>query len=331
MLVQDTVDEADWELLKTPAAEIDAEQADALIAASGALLKLFDQAIELPECDWGLEDIGIDTLLPYLHSMRQFSRVTDLRARRRFDTGNNTGAVRDLLASLQMARHTGADGILLGRLVGAAMERHTIDVAASNLHRLSLDQLRQLESGLDRLDLSPYPADAAFIHSEKRFVVTWIAENYNKKDPEAFYKYLGFDDEVAKRLAGLGEARTMEVLAEVGAFYDQAIPMLKLPYAQRIKALSGLEDRVVTSGNTIAATMFPAMSKACDVLEAARARFAMLRAAVAHRQGAEQLFNAIGDPGANGKAFEVATDSGGFTLTSKVKDKGEALSIRFGK
>lgn len=342
MLVQTTIpgygvvpiNEEDWALLKKNApGNIDPKKADEIIAASSTLFKLIHQGAEVNGCDWGLHDIGFDTLLSYLNPMRQFGRLSDLRAQRRFATGDVDGAIDDLLVSFKLARHTAMDGFLISRLVSASIEGKTIEVAAAQLPSLTAAQLRRFNDGLNRLELSPYQADTTFIYMEKYTVVNWLGNKLKAPGSKDFLTQLSVDDKETAAFDALSQKQIQKMIMETAKIYDQAVQLYKLPYTQRLNALAAIDEGTSRSSNLIADTFLPSFSAAFNAIGQSQARYTMLQAAVAYRLGEDDIFNAMSDPGNLGKPFVLAEEGEGFTLTSKVRDKNsnEALVVRFGK
>src|SRR5262249_23340879 len=73
---------------------------------AGYALRMLRRGAALPRCDWAVDpEQGID--IPYTHgeAARVLSALACLRARLRFEGGQNAEAVDDLVAALTLARH----------------------------------------------------------------------------------------------------------------------------------------------------------------------------------------------------------------------------------
>src|SRR5438874_4278527 len=90
------------------------------------LLKTYANSIHLahlgaaePRCDWGIAmDVdGPFTLLPYLGRGRELSMAMLLAARVDFADGKRPAGVHNLIATIALARHLGADGPIVSVLV----------------------------------------------------------------------------------------------------------------------------------------------------------------------------------------------------------------------
>src|SRR3954452_20867427 len=68
---------------------LDAE-ARAMVAGADYAFRMMHRAAALPRCDWGLDyDEGVELLLPHAQAARALSTLTCLRARIRFDQGQD--------------------------------------------------------------------------------------------------------------------------------------------------------------------------------------------------------------------------------------------------
>ena len=82
-------------------------QARALVTRAEYALRMMHQGAALRRCDWGIgwEEEGVGLLLPQGNGARVLSSLACLRARLRFEAGQNAEALDDVVATMTMGRH----------------------------------------------------------------------------------------------------------------------------------------------------------------------------------------------------------------------------------
>jgi hypothetical protein len=128
------------------------EKTAAVIGLGRSSLKELRRGAACSRCVWAtpLED-GAELLLPHCAKARQLARLACARAELSFQRGKPAAAIDDLVATMTLGRHVAGDGIMVSVLVGYAVERQAMSVAARHLGELQPAQLDEFAARLDRL------------------------------------------------------------------------------------------------------------------------------------------------------------------------------------
>jgi hypothetical protein len=128
---------ADW---KT---DVDASE---LCAKLKPIIALANEAAEVTNCDWGIKNIGWNTLLPHLAPAKQLSRALIWNAAHcRAD--DQAGIGDDLAATLRVGQSISSQ-FLMGHLVNIAVEKIAMDYLTVNVGKLSGEELERLAESL---------------------------------------------------------------------------------------------------------------------------------------------------------------------------------------
>jgi len=321
-----------WELVSewgTPEAD---ERASEIIAGSRPLLELVHEGARIRDCQWGLDEIDFETLLPHLQLMRHLGRLGCFRAHYRFTDGYINGGVADTTAVLALARHVGQDPTLIGRLVSIAVQNIGIDVLATNLDRLSLRQLTDLEVELDRLESIADLPYAQYVETERRTVVDGMLRAIAERRSEQVKHLIadGDDESIVRKIEDMTDSQLIEAIRQTVPLYTAAARAVDLPIGEILPAVDATDKEAEESGNVVAAAAFPSFGAIYRAILAGQGRFLMLRAAVAHRlQGTDGLAR-FKDP-MTGEPFELRELDGGIELRSEQIRRGDKpLTLRVG-
>src|SRR5262249_8642285 len=130
---------------------LDAHTREVVTKAEYAL-RMMHRGAALPRCDWGIcYDEGIHVRLPHMAGARMLPSLTCLRARMRFESGQNAEAIDDIVAALTLGRHASQDGVLIAVLAGYSIEHRLSETLALYLPKLSAGMIQDLKTRLDNL------------------------------------------------------------------------------------------------------------------------------------------------------------------------------------
>ena len=102
----------------------------AILDESEIALHQLHRGAKLSPCVWGTEfEAGPNAMLAHLSEARELAKLACLRARYRFEQGNASAAVDDVVATLTLARHCSSAGVLVAVLVDYAIEAMVIEMA----------------------------------------------------------------------------------------------------------------------------------------------------------------------------------------------------------
>jgi hypothetical protein len=318
------------------------DAATKLLESPGTVYALSElrRGARMGRCDWGMDySHGPELLIPQLAKGRQLARLAMLRARHRFEQGAPRDGVVDALAGLKLGHDLGNDPIMISVFVQLGLEGMAIDLLAQHLPRLSPEELDQLAQALDRLPARDRLKDVWA--TESRYMVDWFDERLKRAAADAGddwdERVLAmpiFGKEEREKLKAAGVPSPEETGAQLEAirvYYREMEKVTDLPPVERDARVNELE-KSVRPQSVLAQILLPAIHRVFNVRDRARAKHAMLRAAIAtQRGGAERLKEpALADPYGKGP-FEYRKTSGGFELQSKLKDDaGKPVTVTVG-
>ncbi len=280
-------------------------------------LTMLHRAASIEQCDWGvnMRDEGAETLLPHLHDARRLSLLAMLRARLRFEAGDTTGAVEDLVATATLGRHITRDGTLIGFLMGYQIETRAYDVLCGWLPQLNSEGMEQLTKSLAELPWQPSLQEN--LASEEQFL-DWAIELVESNRPGSLLRLcraLATSDEQTESLLQVGGRRAdfARQLHAIRPLYREANRIVELDpdefatkhalYTQRLEQ------------HPLAKFCTANLQSLNDVVHKNQARLALMRAAIDVQQLGRDALAEHPDPYGDAP-FEYAEHSEGFTLTS---------------
>jgi hypothetical protein len=300
--------------------------------AQNSLLYLRRGAAQ-PRCDWSLNyEDGVGLLLPHLDRSRTLLLLTCVRARVALDDGRPAEALDDVLALFALGRHV-ADPIMVSLLVGHSIEVNAADAVAMMLPKLDAAALRRVA---DRLDALPPAAtvEQTLTNEQEQFIgwsIRWLKEQERTGGLRAKVKELLLGAEESAELMALVDdnsaARLVQALEGLGPFFDEQRRLAGLPRDQFLAQWPEAQKKQAV--NAAAKAMLPALLKVVDARDRYRARFAMLKAAVAIARDGRGALAQHRDPFGQGP-FEYTARPEGFELRSKLTFDGKPVTLVVG-
>jgi hypothetical protein len=127
-------------------------QVQRMLPSNQALIDRLVWATRLEHCNWEIDYTpGLDTLLPHLGYIRDFTRLLQVDARRSADAGDPDTAAENTAALLRMTRHIGGQ-TAIEALVGFALLRVASDIVIDYQHQWSSAHRRMLLEEIQRID-----------------------------------------------------------------------------------------------------------------------------------------------------------------------------------
>jgi hypothetical protein len=311
------------------------EASTKLIESTANALGLLHRGARMPACTWGTDlEEGPAALLPHLSKTRQLGRAACLRARYRFEQGDQEGAIDDVIATLVLARYTGSEGLLISILVQDAIEDLADQVIASHLLSLSDAQLARLFARLSSLPVRTTIRQG--IASERQWMLGWVqrqlVDNENAEVREkALEELVGKNHpELKKARNYLNDSDAMRKhVEEIGEYYDEMLRIHALPTTELLDAAEKLESRIQSSENGLARLLLPGLGSARQAEMRAVVRQALLVAAIdIVRDGDIALARHV-DPASDGP-FKMKLTDNGFQLISQLAHRDELVQLRVG-
>jgi hypothetical protein len=325
--------------------EAENELLDALPSAPGTptgseLLKRYGPALRelargaaLKKGDWGDAGFLDDEKFPIL-KLSKLGKLACLRASYSFQTGQSDAAIRDVEAAVKMARHIGARGAFFPRVVQAAIENTAIDVAAAYLLQQNAAVLKVIAADLDAWRNADPLSEA--MQGEKAFLLEYERPRYLGKTPQEALELLrgpelartkdSEDEANAIMKASGGTTEGLLKLVDAAAMrYDELVRIADLPATEFNAAISAFRQNHARD-NPLAVSVLPAFEGVRFSSDRTKARFAMLKAAVAVVSRGTGALKAFQDPFGDGP-FEYHPFKAGFELKSKlsVNDRPPAI------
>ncbi len=204
----------------------------ALVRPSEAALKCLHRGAGIESCVWGIDyQSGPNAYLPHLSKARELARVALLRARIRFETGQNEAGVEDVLATVQLARHVGQEGVvvLINMLVGFAIESQAGDTAAFALSRLDQEERDEFQRRL--LQIKPTFDLTKALQGEKDVFLGWLIreiEQGRSKDSVLELLSGDVDSRLANQVRNASQGELLKWAKDLGAVYDAGTSYMSL-------------------------------------------------------------------------------------------------------
>ena len=324
-----------------PAKPLDAHSREIVSQAEYAL-QMMRRGAALRNCDWGISyEDGVFLLLPQGSAARLLTSLARLRARMRFEAGQNAEAIEDLLAAMTLGRHVSQGGGFIMLLVGYHIEYRVGETLARYLPQLDAKATKDVKTRLD--GLPPFGSQStSLLTCEKESLDWFIRKVKEKKDKEsllAFFSWVGLTegkdrDSGEKARAFLqncgGTAEGVIKFAnETLPSYDLIAKKLELPLAEFEKEFE--RESAKQAGNPVYKAFFPALVKVRQAKARADVRRALLSAALAVQLDGKDALKDHADPVAGGM-FDYVAFEGGFELRSKFKNEdNKPFSLSVGR
>ena len=324
------------DLEKALEAPITADEEKMVAAAEEAMVELLHGA-ETKHCDWMMShEDGPLTNTSHRGAIREIVAVAGLRARIRFRDGDVGGAMTDVVAAMAAARHLTLDGSITSVLLGNKLEREVSVILAEHLKRLSPPQLSQLSKSIGELPKASDMATAIADEKIARKDLSNIAQSSQTRAElvEALAKGIptlrGDRKEAAEIVDGCGGSadgfqkcisQQDDLFALIVAKFNLKPEEFEKVYSARLAELS------VT--NTVVKRFTPMMSRLRWAEAQTQTRRAILRAAIAVCQDGSKTLSQHLDPYDN-LTFAYIPTSGGFTLTSQLRDDSNQIALVIG-
>jgi hypothetical protein len=224
---------------------------------------------------------------------------------------------------------------MVSMLVDYAVEHVAIDATARLLPDLDAAGLRRVA---ERLDTLPPAAtlERAFDTEQRHFggwAIRWLKdlERAGAKDMLAKVQALvgpsPDSEEILKLVDDASAARLVQALEALDPFFDEQRRLVVLPRDRFLAQWPAAQKK--QSANPVARVMLPVTTKIVDARDRYRARFAMLKAAVAVVRDGQAALAKHPDPFGSGP-FEYKALPQGFELRSKLTLEGKAVTLTVG-
>jgi hypothetical protein len=306
-----------------------------IVTGADYALRMMHRAAALPHCDWGLgyED-GIELLLPHAQAARTLSNLAFLRARIRFESGDNAGAIDDIVDAMALGRHVSMDGTLITVLQNYAIESRAGETLALRLPKLSAPEIKSVKARLGTLPPGGTPAGGLVPFEEKAGLDWLIRKIKEQKDKDSILAFVtsfcSRRDDTPEQSRERGRAfleecggtleSVLKTAEETRPCYTLTAKLLELPLEQFEKEFAAETKKL--DANPVFKTFFPAASAMRRSQARADIRRALLAAALDVQLDGTGALNNHPDPVAGGP-FELLTFEGGFELRSNFKPADE--------
>jgi hypothetical protein len=326
---------------------LDAEQEKLLedwdtVPLDDAAVKLLEQSrtsvmylrrgAKLQRCDWGLDyNDGVSLHLPHLAKARTLARIAALDARQAFNQRRSNDAREDVMSLMALARHVGADPILVSTIVRYGIESLAIDAVTPHLPKMNADHA---EAAAMFASLPQATTVRQSVFAEKKFFAEWIirklkdAEQTRKGSWRELWVALAAP-EMPDSLKGVDTyEQATKMMEDFLPVYDELATLVDLPKGEFDSKYPPFAERA-RSISPVADLLLPAMDKTLGVTRRGDARAAMLLAAIAVVEGGPEKLAGIKDPYGDGP-FAYRALGEGFELTSKLVVDGKPVTLTVG-
>ncbi len=285
----------------------------------------------MPTCDWGLEfSAGPHMVMPHLSKARQMARYACLHARQQLVDGQADKALETIRDTFILARHAGADDVLISILVQYAVEQIVIDTVSQELPNFDAQHLDTLAGYLDSLPEGGSMTESLKI--EQRISVEWARRVVReaKSDGEAVQQLRSIVVPADQALAadGITRKQIAKWLDGTTQDYDEILAIFNGPDDEFQPRWDALVKRI-RHDNPYSSVLLPSLTSVRDVRDSSTATWALFRTAIAiQRDGEEQLASSKDPFGAG--PFKYKKLPAGFRLTSQFNFRGKQVELRVG-
>lgn len=312
------------------------EASEAMLNASASALRLLHRGAKIAACTWDLPlEEGPDALLPHVQKARDLARLACFRARCRFAQGQAEEGIDDVLAVMTLARHTGAEPLLISVLVQFAIEQMAIETVASYLPELTPPQLDRLAAGIAALPRTGTIKQA--IEGERKWMVGWLENTWQQAvaDPqqgEVLKSLFSQDAALSKMIANLlvKPVLVKPMLNDLREKYDTMAKLMDLGEEEFGPAWSKFENTVYQSPNPLVRLLLPAVGAAREAGYRYQLRGLLLAAAIDVTCGGQAKLKAHIDPYGKGVPFGYRKLDHGFELSSQLLYDNQPVTLRIG-
>jgi hypothetical protein len=256
-----------------------------------------------------------------------------LRARIALADGQPAGGLDDLLAALTLGRQV-ADSIMICLLVDHAIEANIVDALGMLLPKLDAVALKRIAERLDALPRAATVEET--LATEQEHFVGWgihklkDLERAGGRNMQAKVRALiGSDDanEIMNLVDDTSVKRMIDALEGFRLMLDEQRRIVALPRDQFLAQWPALQTK--QSVNPTAKVAMPAVTKVVDSRDRARARFEMMKAAVAVVGDGQGALAKHPDPFGKGP-FQYTARPHGFELRSALTLDGKPVTLIVG-
>jgi hypothetical protein len=294
-----------------------------------------------PGCDWGLDfSQGPYLLLPYLNYGKDLSQRGCLSVRYELHQNHGHAAVEATRDVLVLARNMAHDPIIVAELLRYGIEKDAIEAISMGLDKLDAKSLAELASMINTLP--PTATETDSIRLEAQVIPGWaIGKVTSAGEHPDFQAIFGFmkaseakgtgDESVedAVKSAGGSPTGVLASLRKLLTYYDEAEKLVAARLTQDEFRPKAEELRHRFDGVPFAKAILPALPRAHDATVAADTRLTLLNVAIAAVQNGPEAVKAFTDR-VNHQPIAYEKLATGFRLTSKVMERGEAVTLTIG-
>lgn len=306
-----------------------------LVASSEVSLRYLHRAVKIDACAWGIAyETGPYAYMPHLSKARELARVALLRARIRFENGDVDDAIEDLLATVQLGRHAGQEGVivLINILVGFAIESQAIESTAFSLHRMDNAQRKKFQRRLEQIE--PKLDMQQALRGEKDVFVGWlIREIENNREKDAILNLVTGDMEeaVVSRVKAASHEQLLQYAKDLSGIYDTGFGFMSLSPEVAIEQAEklGVRLRDEETGNPLGALFLPSFGAARRAEATFMTRQALLNAAFAMALESDEVLKRPEhrDPFGDGP-FQMKHVNQDLELISKMKLGDQPVTLK---
>jgi hypothetical protein len=321
------------------------DAAKKLIEQSQGSREYLLRGAKLANCDWSLDmEDGIFLRLPFLGKARLLARLVGLHARYEFSQKHWEAGWNDITALVKLARHVETAPLMIGQLVGYAIESVAIDAAAPYLPEMKSALPPNAAASLATLPKEPTAAELLAV--ERQVGPAWLlgkmrdAERNQPGSWQTAWKET-FDAAFAGNEGAANPNRDTILgvksfdqatrwLEELLPLYDDGVKIAGLPSKEFDAAYPDFVKKA-KAVNPLTETFYPNLEKFVPMQRRHQAQDALFRAAVLVAQGGRDKLKDALDPFGTG-AFEYSETVGnGFELKSKLNFDGKPVSLTVGR
>ncbi len=288
---------------------------------------LMHQASAVTNCDWGVDPVTTDTLLPYLGPARNIARAAIWSAAH-CRTNDVTGATDDAVAVLKLGQEV-SRGAMIGCLVDMALQGLAWSYVAENLGRFQGSDAQRLAAAFNDPAYEAAPSRA--MEQEADRADNAAAKLAAMPATEAEAEFSNSAQEVAKLVDGY--PTNLDQASILAAYKQIADSERQLAGALASSSESDYETWLESStdlqaSNPLAKGLLESVDGFLDKVQGAEVNRALIVAGLAVAQAGANALPSYPDR-SSGQPFVYTETAAGFQLQSTYQVNGKLMTMQF--
>jgi hypothetical protein len=319
----DALSKEQKELVRGWQTNVDASVEAELCGKIRPICSLMHHATTVTNCDWGIEPMTFDTLLPHLSIARAIARTAIWNAAH-CRSNDVTGAMDDTLAVLRLGQNISHTAIV-GNYADMALQNIASSYVTQNIGAFRGVEGQRLAAALEDPFYEQEPSRA--MKQEADMVERSTAKLASEHAAEAEKAFSELTDVMGTNPPSVDRATLLAEIKQVADLERDLAKVLASSSTEEYEAWRKRAEEIEAS-NPVAKALLPAYDSVIVKVQSAEVNRAMVVAGLAIAQQGPGALQTHPDP-ATGQPFVHTETADGFELQSGYQVKGAPLKMQF--